>query len=464
MPEKLSYSKFNTLVEKYGYLITTIYYIEQDMHKRAVFLECRLPKTQKNVLVHIPSKFKMSLTKDLKPKLIEIVKSDRNEDSPNIYGHLSDKSVSYILNLRGPMINSDIAVISIDGICMSKFNGTTVCYHLKSSIIVQSDDESGHSSQEEAKREAEELHKIEQDLIKAAAKMKIKKSELPEKTKIQDPVPVTPILIQPELPPELKAPMIEASQPVEGPQPAVESAPSQLETPDQVQPTPDKPVEIESEPVELVFQPETVEIHKPEIVDVPEKSDHLDEASLSSSSSDSSEEIDPKSSKESKKLRMSQRSNYVDVEELDVQTGIVYVVVDVEQLYKKLDDYESYAISVYEQLDDNEKDMRSDRIAEIKKQLDLASKHLDLRIKKLEISESGSKYNLLKLTGLLQDAENIKSKASEAKKIAVFEIDKVHAKTKKAIHELNISILRQKDELDDILLNYEESLKELFEL
>jgi hypothetical protein len=95
----------------------------------------------------------------------------------------------------------------------------------------------------------------------------------------------------------------------------------------------------------------------------------------------------------------------------------------------------------------------------------LAAKHLDLRIKKLEVSENGMKYHLLKLTGLLQDAENIKNKARETKKgVPSGDIDKVYSKTKKTIHELNVSILRQKDELDDILLNYEESLKELFDL
>jgi hypothetical protein len=469
MPEKLSYSKFNALIEKYGYLITSIYFIDDDSHKKAIFLECRLPKTQKNVLIHIPSKFKMNLTKDIKPKLIEIVKADRNEDTPNLYGHLTDKSINYILNLRGHLINSDIAIISVDGICHSKFNGSIVCYQLKNNIPCDSDDESGNSSQEEAHREAEELKKIEQDLLKAANKLKINKSDLPEKTKIEEPKKIDPqpVLTVP-LPTPLPGAIVQPIEPpVDSPVPLSENGLPPIQGPAiQGDVIPEPEIEdIQPAPVELVFHP--AEDHPEEIVE-PKVDDKLTKEielesgeELSSESSDESIEL----SKKSKKLKLSQRSNYVDVEELDVQSGIVYVIVDVDFLFKKLEDYETYAIEVYEQLDDNEKDIRSDRIAEIKKQLDLAAKHLDLRIKKLEVSENGMKYHLLKLTGLLQDAENIKNKAKETKKsVPSGDIDKVYSKTKKTIHELNVSILRQKDELDDILLNYEESLKELFDL
>ena len=43
------------------------------------------------------------------------------------------------------------------------------------------------------------------------------------------------------------------------------------------------------------------------------------------------------------------------------------------------------------------------------------------------------------------------------------EVDKIYNKTRKTIHEINVSILQQKSEIDDLLLNYEDTVRELFD-
>ena len=151
--------------------------------------------------------------------------------------------------------------------------------------------------------------------------------------------------------------------------------------------------------------------------------------------------------------------------------GISYVATDITNLYENISTYETEALYTYEQIEDNEKDMRTERISEIKKNLHLSAEHLDLRVKEIELEEKSLKYQLLRLTGILKDTEHlhtvalnnmsISKKPSEA---AAREIDKIYTKTRKTIHDINVKLLLQRDEIDDLLANYEESLKELFEL
>ena len=46
----------------------------------------------------------------------------------------------------------------------------------------------------------------------------------------------------------------------------------------------------------------------------------------------------------------------------------------------------------------------------------------------------------------------------------ILEIDRVYNKTRKIVHELNADILRQRDDIEEVLLNYEETLKDLLYL
>lgn len=472
MASKLSYAKFTDLLKTHDYITSAVYYVEFDKkhEKHAIFFECRLPKTQKNILVYVPPRYSMIIPKHVNPKLIELVKAPDIEGG-DITGSLTEKSVNYLLNLRGPLINADIAVISVDGICHSKFNGKTVCYFLKENMPSEESEDIAEDEAENADiREAKEINEIEKDLIKAATKLKIPKASLPEKTKIEEPTVkqeepvINNITNNDPLQPKTVEPPVG-----EIPQQTVQTS---VQTPVQTPVIP-QPVDKPDDGVELVF--EDGDIATPNKKPNSDSSSSSDSSSdSSSSSSDSSSSDSHEKSKKSKKntaLKLSHRSNYIDVEALDVQMGIVYVVIDVDVIHKKFDTYEIEALNIYEQIDDNERDIQEERVKTIKKQTELVLKHLDSRLQKIQTAERGKKYYLLKLTGLLQDAENIKQKAekkpNEKADIAnsgMLDLDRVYNKTRKTIHELNISLLHQKDEVEDILVNYEESIKELFNL
>lgn len=122
---KLSYNKFSELLTKNAYILTVVYYGGKNNTKSVLFFEVKLPKTQKSVLVRIPPKYSMILPDGAKAHKIEIVEMDETKS----WRFLTEKSMKYLLEIRGPLIDSDLIAISADGLCYSKFNGDTLCYY-----------------------------------------------------------------------------------------------------------------------------------------------------------------------------------------------------------------------------------------------------------------------------------------------------------------------------------------------
>ena len=66
MTSKLSYEKFSKLLTTHNYILTTVYTFKNSV-KTAIFLEVKLPKTQKSILVRIPlNKYIMNIPSDIK--------------------------------------------------------------------------------------------------------------------------------------------------------------------------------------------------------------------------------------------------------------------------------------------------------------------------------------------------------------------------------------------------------------
>ena len=472
----------------------------------------------------------MILPSEIVPRTVEVVHVQGGA------GTLTERSVSYLLEVRGPLIEADLAAISSDGLCQSKFSGSTECYLFASNMP---DTTSGFSDLEEGEGEGEEedeilqleselnvtKHKLEDKGVVIPAKTKVSSEEAPQ-GEVEGSAQETPSTSQDEEadPPDTLG--------------VVELVFEDKELPSQVVPPDSEDVdevaaqytegdsEGSSEDSEGHYINSDGEAEGSSDDDGPsglpssmvqstksrESSSHLRESEdggavassesedgdvVSSSESETESEDQTASSAQAKRttrtvkhpktrplersasaseeIRMAHRSNHIDVEELDINLGIIYIVTDVNDLHRKFETYERDALSVYEQIDDNEKDMRNDRTGEIKKQLNLAGEHLELRVREIQTDETGMRYQLLRLTALLQDAENLRGKAQQRSTGStgstgitinpeVLEIDRVYNRTRKTVHEMNISLLRQRDEVEDILTNFEESLKELFEL
>ena len=424
---KLSYDKFAKLLSEHKYLCPHIYYIHEENRKNAVFFEVRLPHTQKSVLVYVPSKYTLHLPSSVSAKIIEIVSASEK------LLPITSKSVDYLLNARGPLIEDDLTVLSSEGICRSKFNGDTVCYFMASNIPKTDDIIEDPGISESIEDEADLLRKEVDTLAKTSGvtiehiDIEAPIKNIPQEDKSKD-----------KLPKEDNLPK--------------EDKPSKEDI--------ENPIPEEGNRIELEFQESEESTEK--------TSDFSDE---------SSEEVKPVKKRKNKKikkpippitlrpekLKVAHRTNYIIPEELDVYLGIVYVTVDINIFYKNIATYETQALSIYEQLEDNEKDMRQARVTEIKKRLSTLNEHIELRVNTIETEEKTLKYQLLKLTSVLKTAEEMKSKIPINKKETI-NIDAVYNKTRKTIHEINVKLLQKRDEVEDLLINYEEGTKELFDL
>jgi hypothetical protein len=413
---KLSYEKFITLLEKKSYTPTLIYYNtptkenekSSKHHSKSssksiennqayvVFFEVKLPKTQKSVLIHISSKYKMTLPESTPIKKIKLLKTNKKSS-------LTENSLFYLIQARGPLIEADLSAISSDGLCYSKLSGENECYFF--------DIGSAPTTIEKKpwKKEKDKLKKLEKDVKKTAKSLDI---TLKTHKKI-----------------------------------VFEEEKNDEENSSEIS---------DDKGVELVFSDE----HQPETKE-DEKSIDFSEDSFSGISSDSFS-ID-----EEELAKLPLRTNAIFPEELDVNMGIIYVTTDVGYFYKNISEYEKEALEVYEQLDDNEIDSRISRINEIKKKINTLNTFLDKKVKKIENEEKALKYQLLRLSNILSDADTLKTKIENNPKkddINTSEVDKVYNQTRKTVHDLNIELIRKKEDIEEIITDFEESVHDLLSI
>ena len=175
---KLSFSKFIKLLTQHNYIINILYFVtepstlstETVFPKFIKFIEVRLPKTQKTVIVHISShKYTMGLPDDTPYKTMEIVSVD-DKGIKDAAFLLTDQSLQYLLNIRGPLIESDLVALSSDGICYSRFNGTNQCYFLESKIKKISEENNLDLEDDEVAQEEVDEICILEDAVDTMAK------------------------------------------------------------------------------------------------------------------------------------------------------------------------------------------------------------------------------------------------------------------------------------------------------
>lgn len=459
-PTRLSYKKFSKLLIRNGYIISLIYYIENDT-REAIFFEIKLPKSQKNIIIYVPpNKYTMILPKELNYKIIELisVEDDRVKSAAFI---LTERSLHYLIGMRGPLIESDMAVVSSNGICYTKFNGENFCYFMANKVKkLEEKLEENLASNEESSAEDEI------DLLEASVKKMAKKEGVSLKSELEDDKQII---------------SNESHQNKSKHSKTRDDPPDQITSVENVQDENIIPERTQVEPVELEF----VDDPSSDEVEDTEEEDY----SLESSSSSSGDEVNNNvTNKESKNksvgnlpintsesllkdstIKLSHRTNYVIPEELDVYYGAVYVGSDISTLYKNVDNYEADALLTYEQIDDNEKDMRITRLNTTKKKIELASKHVDERVKSIELEEKGLKYQLLRLTGIMHNIDTLKkNKTTKGIENVVNpnmnELNRIYDKTRKTVHDINLQLLQKREEYEDILTDYEYNINELLEL
>lgn len=479
---KLSYKKFSGLLSQNGYIISLIYYINTDV-RNVVFFELKLPKSQKTIIVFVPSsKYMMVLPNEVHYKTIEIISTEDKRVKSGAF-ILTERSLHYLIGVRGPLVESDVAVISSNGVCYTKFNGENYCYFFASKVKKLSDnDEEKLTIEGSENSENDEIALLEKTVKKVAKKegVKFEKCVRPLEGKViksenvvaENDVPVInnkkvskkekPVTVTPEKETHNKETSEkENSMPIVSANEAENSGNFSTEN---------------FEPIELEFVDDSSE---EQLVD--EDDSEEEEYSLESSSeTDSSETVEKELSVHSKShpiptgnekneryhAKLSHRTNYVIPEELDVYYGAVYVGTDISIFYKNIIHYEPEALATYEQLEDNEADMRLSRLNDTKKRLALLSNHVESRMKDIEIEERGLKYQLLRLTSILNNVDILRNKTHKSKNSDsnLSELNRICEKTRKTVHDINLQLLKKREEYEDILANCEYAITELLEL
>lgn len=470
---KLSFDKLTKLLSKHNYAISTIYHCAEDGEDNILYVEARLPKTQKGFIIEIPQNYVMILphsdSRNL-PPAIELVDAGSKKLS-DVSNRLTDKSVKYINDARGPLLDIDLVFVSSEGFCYSKFNGRVTCYFFGSNLPENDEDQ---LDEEQINKKNDPLTLLEEEMLKVAKRNGIRVSQ------------PTPIEVKNTKKEKVKSISKNKAIKVEEIEIDIVDEPQSGEPQDEPQSgEPPTDGDKDDEKVELVFVGDKVDKtgHPTEDGDV---------AKSSSTSAKAEDSIDiddkdgiPSDNEDVEKIgslveqsedphNYNERSNCVFPEEIDVNLGIVYVAISIIDFYHKIDDtkttIENRVLQNYEKLEDNETDMRRKKIETLKKNMTLAMQHLDLSIKNLTVTERSLKYQLLRMATLLKNAEDLKD--NYVKKLTkegqvvtsqgILAVDSVHHKTRKVAHELNMQLLHKKDEIDDLLLHYETNIAELF--
>ena len=97
--------------------------------------------------------------------------------------------------------------------------------------------------------------------------------------------------------------------------------------------------------------------------------------------------------------------------------------------------------------------------------------HLDNNLTKFEIEEQSLEVSTAKVNGRTAKGRDIKSSSVKSSKNsdksttspASLDVEKVYNKTRK-LYDVNVNLLQQREKIEELLTNYEEITKELFEL
>jgi len=462
---KLSYKKFSKLLLQNGYLISLIYYIENN-GREVVFFELRLPKSQKTIILYIsPNKYTMLLPKEVNYKTIEIV-STEDERVKSAAFILTERSLHYAIGVRGPLVESDIVIISSNGVCYTKFNGENYCYFMADKVKKLGENDKEILKIEESENsEEEEIALLEKNIKNIAKKKGV---QLKEFTVQKGNSAEISIKTQ-----DVKKEVVVKNKKTD----AYIKKPEEIIVKTEEKKEEDVFVSDENDVKGLALEFVEKSGSSESVVD---EEDSEEEYSFDSSSeTNSSEDVEEKelttkiinpSTSNKSNTKASPMANYVMPEVLDIYHGAVYVGTDINTFYKNVGGYEPEALAIYEQIEDNETDIRMERLNDTKKKLGLLSVHVESRVKDIELEELGLKYQLLRLTGILHNVDTLKNKNINSKNIGnaadsnLSELNRIYEKTRKTVHDINLQLLQKREEYEDILSNCEYTIAELLEL
>jgi hypothetical protein len=383
---KLSLSKFSELLTKHSYSLISTYCAGDECR----FLEVKTPTYQKTFVIYVPEKYKMVVTTDVYRRLCV-------GKATSIQPH----ALSYLVDMKGPLLECDLLSISSTTICVYRHNGTTQCYPIGGSIKI----DEVEPKEEVEKDEEDPIKKIESDAVRLIEKL--------------DPGAQHDIVVE--------------AKPIQTTEKEITFAEVVANEP----------------PVVVINTAQNVE--KVELVFEDNEAEEPVEIAVKQKDTASSKPID--------------NSLPSTLEDEEISLGIVYVMVDLPTFLRKVETCEEEIVNCYDALDDNEVETRSQKVKEITTLVESATKKLTEELDKIAKEEVSRKGQLIHLTAVLTQLEKLSSKTKDIKYATERpEVERVTRQTKNTIHEFNVATLRLRDRADELLTAYITSLKELLTL
>jgi|688.fasta_scaffold05356_21 hypothetical protein len=151
------------------------------------------------------------------------------------------------------------------------------------------------------------------------------------------------------------------------------------------------------------------------------------------------------------------------LEEIEVSLGIVIVCLPIASFFKNISSYEDELLELYHQLDENETEMREQKLSDIQKMCAKFVENTRLVIEKKTKKEMKIKNEIFKLTGMIAEIKILRLKTEKDPikfKEDIKNLDNISEEVKSSIHSLNSDLLKIKDEIHEYLSNYTLLLKE----
>ena len=150
------------------------------------------------------------------------------------------------------------------------------------------------------------------------------------------------------------------------------------------------------------------------------------------------------------------------LEEANLLIGVIYISIDLSDFYRLVHapepSFEQTIITSYDVLDDNESEMRDGKIDIITTLCERIILTLKQKIDGYKKKELEWKEKILTLSSILEKTEGLRVTKPSA------EVDKIYQQTKSTIYDVNIEMLKIKDEMDSALGGVQSVLEDLVEL
>ena len=406
---KILLRKFAALLEKHSYSISTVYHENGSIR----FIECRTPAAQKTFMIYLPSRYSMKATGSY-----QMVDITQDEETPSSY------AIEFFSDMKG-LLECDIISISSERMCSYR-SSSIECYMISQGEEESEESEEGEEEDDEITALEKKTTKILQQVEPGASLPKIKEA-LPEKK---------------------------------------ETEPEEQEGAEE---EPEEEEEEETEGVELVFETDEgepydevkdlmqKELHAPEVEEeIEEIKEQILEAELDIDEDEYGDES-------------RDNSPPPQLEESDVVLGAIYVLIDIGYFYRSISSFEGKILVWYTKLDENELEFRKSRLEKIKNRCTSFVSRAEERLKEIEEEEKSLKRQLIRLTIVSAQAKALLKKlkddsASSYSEEVKLEAEMIYTKTSATVHELNMDLLKMRDEATELLNNYSASLDEMMEL